>query len=212
METKRKKTRALYLIPYTLCFPRIERARGMTLIETLVAITILSLSIIGPMALTMQSLSSAYYARDQVIAANLAQEAIESVRAVRDGNILSIALSSSATCGGSPMHLLCGFPTIGPSGVDFMIDTRTNTMTACSGVCPKLKTDSAQTFYGYPGGGETGWTDTVYRRTVHAEFVSPGTDEVRLTVTVARDDGVHQLPPTVISENLYRWVDDGSGE
>ena len=64
---------------------------GMTLIETLVAITILTVAIVSPMSLTMQSLSASYYARDQVIAFNLAQEAIESLRARRDANILHIS-------------------------------------------------------------------------------------------------------------------------
>ena len=84
-------------------------SRGMTLIETLVAISILAVAIVAPMTLTMQSLSSAYYARDQVVASNLAQEAIESVRAVRDGNILRIALNGpDVAC--TPTSLLCNIP------------------------------------------------------------------------------------------------------
>ena len=186
---------------------------GMTLIETLVAISILAVAIVAPMTLTMQSLTSAYYARDQVVMFNLAQEAIESVRGVRDGNILKIALNSTSTCtdDGLPMHLLCNIPIDG----DFTIDTRiTDPHTAihsCAsdpgGVCPFLQTDPAQTLYGY----ESGWTDTQFRRTVYAEYVGGNTDEIRITVTVVRVTGQHQLPPVVLHENLYKWVDDGSG-
>ena len=65
--------------------------RGFTLIETLAAIMLITVSIVAPMELTVQSLSAAYYARDQITASNLAQEGIEAVRAVRDANVLKIA-------------------------------------------------------------------------------------------------------------------------
>src|SRR3989338_503600 len=61
---------------------------GFTLIETLVAISLLTVAIVVPMSLVTKSLSTAYYARDQVTAFHLAQEAIEIVRHVRDNNIL----------------------------------------------------------------------------------------------------------------------------
>src|SRR3989338_11299272 len=41
-------------------------SRGFTLIETMVAIALLTISIVAPMSLTTQSLASAYYARDQI--------------------------------------------------------------------------------------------------------------------------------------------------
>lgn len=183
-----------------------DSQKGMTLIETLVAITILSVAIVAPMSLTMQSLASAYYARDQIVASNLAQEAIESVRAARDSNILRLALNDpDPTC--TPTTLLCGFPTIGIDGVDFIIDTRTNEMTPCNGTCPRLQTDPDQSLYGY----QSGWGDTAYRRTIHAEFLDESQNEIRLTVTVTRVDGLHTMPPVVLYENLYRWVGDGSG-
>lgn len=178
----------------------------MTLVETLVAVSILSVAIVAPMSLTMQSLAAAYYARDQVIASNLAQEAVEAVRAVRDANILRLALTSNATCptDGEPLHLLCGIPT---SGQSFTIDARTNPpeITQCAGECPMLRTDN--NLYGYG----SGWAETAFRRTVVAEYVSGGQDEIRITVTVQREDSFRSSPPVVISENLYRWVSDGSG-
>ncbi len=182
---------------------------GMTLVETLVAVSILTVAIVAPMTLTMQSLSAAYYARDQVIASNLAQEAIESVRAVRDANILILALGVSDTCiadvGSPPMHLMCGIPIDEP----FTIDARTDPpdIERCSGECAKLKTDN--NLYGH----DNAWTiETPFRRTVHAEYVSGGTDEIRVTVTVTRENAVRDAPPVVLHENLYRWVPDGSDD
>lgn len=183
----------------------LRRNRGMTLIETLVAVSILAVAIVAPMSLTIQSLLSAYYARDQVVAFNLAQEAIESVRSVRDGNILRIALNiPEGSC--TPTNLLCGIPI----GADFMIDTRDNEMTRCdidgTPECSPLQTDPAQTLYGY----QSGWTATPFTRTVRAEFVDVEQNEVRITVTVTRP-GSGAFPSVVLHENLYRWVEDGSG-
>jgi prepilin-type N-terminal cleavage/methylation domain-containing protein len=62
--------------------------KGFTLIETLIAIAVLSLAVTGPMTIAQKSLSSAMYARDQITAYYLAQDAIEYVRNVRDSNRL----------------------------------------------------------------------------------------------------------------------------
>lgn len=180
---------------------------GMTLIETLVAISILSLSIVAPMTLTMQSLSAAYFARDQVIASNLAQEAAEAVRARRDANILIIALDPTATCNGEPMDIMCGIPL----DQDFTVDVLQNPplIDQCSGDCVNLRL-SPDGLYGYEGG----WDETQFRRIVHAENVNEGVnqDEIRLTVTVERINARFQASPTVIQENLYRWVRDSTAE
>lgn len=196
--------------PYFAWLPATSYKRradtGMTLVETLVAVSILAVAIVGPMTLTMQSLAAAYYARDQVIMSNLAQEAIEAVRAVRDSNVLTLALDSGAICPGEgvPMHLLCGIPV----GSDFTIDARVDppAIDECTGLCSKIMTDN--NLYGH----DPGWTiETPFRRTVRAEYVSAGTDEIRITVTVTREDGIHAVPPVVLYENLYRWVNDDSG-
>lgn len=179
--------------------------RGMTLIETLVAVTILSVAIVAPMSLTIQSLFAAYYARDQVIASNLAQEAIESVRSIRDSNILRIAMNiPDPTC--TPTDLMCGIPV----AADFMIDTRNNEITRCdadgTAACDPLQIDPTQTFYGYG----SGWTSTSFLRVVRVEFVDPSFNEIRVIVTVSKVDN-ENFPAVRISENLYRWIDDGSG-
>lgn len=63
--------------------------KGFTLVETLIAITILTLSIVGPFQVVQSVLLSSYNARDQLIAAGLAQDGIEFVRMVRDSNYLN---------------------------------------------------------------------------------------------------------------------------
>ena len=58
--------------------------RAFTLIEALVAVSILMIAITAPMYLTQKSLSTASLAKDQMVASFLAQDAIEAVLNIRD--------------------------------------------------------------------------------------------------------------------------------
>ncbi|MDO8481500.1 MAG: prepilin-type N-terminal cleavage/methylation domain-containing protein [bacterium] len=190
-----------------------KSGKGFTLIETLVAITLLTTAIAAPMTLATKSLSIAYYARDQVAASNLAQEAIESVRHVRDGNVLFDALGI-----GAPVDLLQGIPAT--DGSAFTVNTLTDSTALCpteaEGGCPPLQTDGQ--FYSYrPGcvmptmdcGNDEGWTNTQYTRSVRATFLPGTTDEIHIEVTIEWKTGSFASRTFTISENLYRWIDDG---
>lgn len=73
----------------TMNYFKRKREEGFTIMETLVAIAILLLSITGPMVFSQNGLRAAFYARDQVTAFYLAQDAIEYVKNRRDHNVLS---------------------------------------------------------------------------------------------------------------------------
>lgn len=62
--------------------------RGFTLVETLVAVSLLAITIVLPYYAIQRSLVATYTARDELIASALAQEAVEYVRALRDTNYL----------------------------------------------------------------------------------------------------------------------------
>jgi prepilin-type N-terminal cleavage/methylation domain-containing protein len=179
------------------------RVRGFTLIETLVAVSLLSIAIVAPMSLTTQSLAAAFYARDQVTAFNLAQEGIEAVRALRDGQILQISQSSNAS----------GVDLFGPIPVnqDFTIDSRqtlpANAINSCAGICAALQTDG--TLFGYDPDTAL-WVRTHFIRTMHAKYVGAGQDEIRISVTVSWPTASGQTRSFTIFENLYRWVNDSS--
>jgi len=182
-------------------------SRGFTLIETLVAVTLLTVAIAAPISLTAKSLATAYYARDQITAFHLAQGAIESIRHVRDNNILKNAFGNSA-------DLLDGIPST--DGAAFIIDTRDDTMALCAPEgCPPLQTDGE--LFGYRSGcimptnncGESeGWTNTHFTRTVRAAFVSGSSDEVEISVEIEWTTGAFGSRSFTISENLYKWVEE----
>lgn len=185
----------------------IRDTRGFTLVETLVAVTILSVAVVAPMSLTAKSLATAYYARDQIIAFHLAQEAIESIRHQRDNNILINVF-------GNPADLLAGIPAT--DGSPFIVDTRDDSTSLCPlQGCPPLQSNVE--LYGYrPGcampttdcGESGGWGNTRFTRIVRAQFVAGGTDEVLITVELQWRTGAFQPRSFTISDNLYRWIDE----
>jgi len=65
-----------------------QQHKGFTLVETMVAISILMFAILGPLSIASSGLVNARIARDQVTAFYLAQEGLEFVRYARDTNFL----------------------------------------------------------------------------------------------------------------------------
>jgi len=180
----------------------VTSSRGFTLIETLVAVSLLTVAVVAPMTLTQQSLSSAYYARDQITAYNLAQEGIESVRAARDGQILQIATAADGS-----VDLFGPIPV----DTDFYINgTESNALLAideCDGVCPPLQLSEDGSLYTYG----PGLVETKFVRTMRASYVSPeSNDEIQLSSTVTWELDSGQTRSFTIYENVYRWINDGS--
>ncbi len=66
-----------------------EIIKGFTLIETMVAISILVTTIVAPLTMAANSLFQSRYSRDQVTATYLAQEAVEMIKYVRDRNLMA---------------------------------------------------------------------------------------------------------------------------
>jgi Tfp pilus assembly protein PilV len=64
--------------------------KGYSLVEVLVAVSILMLSIVGPLTIAMKSLQSAQYARQQNTAFFLAQEGITIINTVRNNAALAV--------------------------------------------------------------------------------------------------------------------------
>lgn len=72
-------------------------AMGFTLIEIVVTIAILLTALVGPVALVTRGLFNFSFAKDKLIALNLAQEGLELVRAVRENNVICDSLNGTTT-------------------------------------------------------------------------------------------------------------------
>jgi prepilin-type N-terminal cleavage/methylation domain-containing protein len=90
--------------------------KGFTLVETLIAIAILMVAIAGPLTVANQALTAALGARNTMIAYNLAQDGMESIKNIKDNNIGTNQpnflnnLGSSASCSNSSLSNSCQTP------------------------------------------------------------------------------------------------------
>ncbi len=161
--------------------------RAFTLIETLVAISVLLMALIGPLAIASQSLRSAFYARDQVTAFYLGQEGVEYVRAYRDQNYLASQswLSGITMCEDTPC----------------MVDFPNFTHTPCiNGECEPLRISEAGGLFNHSDGEFSRFTRSVELRSV------PGEPDQRIvSVTVSWISS--GIPRTfTIQERLFDWL------
>lgn len=168
-----------------------KQKKGFTLVETLVAVVILTFAIAGPLSIASRSLFSSTVAREQIVAIYLAQEAIEGVRSIRDQNGLN------------GVSWLTDLPAI---GTNFTIDlvninggTNKPTIAACPGTCSAINYDPATRLYQYGSGSASNFT-----RTVRIDSVPDKTDEVKVSVTVTWEVG--QVSRSFIArDNLFNW-------
>ena len=61
--------------------------RGFTLVESLVAISVLLIGVLGPLVLATRAISDGISTKNKVTASYLAQGELEAIRAMRDYNI-----------------------------------------------------------------------------------------------------------------------------
>ncbi len=165
-----------------------QREKGFTLVETLVAITILLVAIVGPMTIAARGLQTAFYAREQITAFSLAQEGVELIREKRDENALS---HSGNWLQGVPSGL-CG--SSNPDGCG--LDIRGGSFLNCNGNNCQLKYDSAalpgnRGFYTYTAG-----TPSLYTRRIFVTETVNG-KEALVTVKVTWQSGLFGAQRTV---------------
>ncbi|MBX4200369.1 prepilin-type N-terminal cleavage/methylation domain-containing protein [Candidatus Parcubacteria bacterium] len=176
---------------------------GFTLVETLVAVTVLSLGVIGAFTAAQIGISSSILSKEQIIAVYLADEGIETIRNLRDQNgINGVAwLTNIANNSSDPCYF----------GKTCRVDVVNNALPLqCHDVgeatpCPVLQQDPVNGFYGY----HNGWNDTLYTREISIDTVPSNNlgfvnREVAITVTVSWSKGLINRQ-FKIRENIFNW-------
>src|SRR5579864_4923963 len=100
--------------------------KGFTLMETLVAVLLLSIAIAGPLTIASKGIQATTLAKDQDSAFYLAQDAIEYVRWARDTNTLGNTNWLEGTINLTPCVSTDG-------SASCQIDTLKSTISACNG-------------------------------------------------------------------------------
>jgi Tfp pilus assembly protein PilV len=187
---------------------KIQGNRAFSLLETLVAISIFTTSILALMSIMTQGISNTGYAKKKIIASYLAQEGIEYMRNLRDTYVLYNSTSqngwnafnnklSSAGCMGNNGCYFNADGLVYSDDSQPMIDI---TMTGCGSSCQTLLYDSTTGKYGYTTGVNSG-----YIRKIKV-IAQPGPDETKISSTVywTQGSGTYNM---VFSESLFNWVE-----
>lgn len=166
-----------------------SRSAGFTLVEAMVAISILALSVTGPLTIAQKGIASATYSRDQVTAFYLAQEAVEYIRNARDtnGNNGVDWMTGLGECISEFCTIDARYSFGNESALATFLTENTplisrNTSTS----------DSSAGLYGYEP--SVGWTPTIFRRTVSIEPVGSDGNEVIVSVKILWSSNLFSPP------------------
>ncbi|MEX0672488.1 MAG: prepilin-type N-terminal cleavage/methylation domain-containing protein [Candidatus Paceibacterota bacterium] len=170
---------------------------GFSLIEALIAISILVIVVVGAMALVVTTGKQVEFSTERVEATFLAQDAVEYVISKKQQNVID---SSSDWLFGFKDCLVssCGVDSTDNGGIGNGNNKYVADM--CGGSCDPLQYNENTKRFGYGSG--SGWEETKYTRVVDLEKI--GGDEARLTVTVSwesRETG--QTEEFVLKTNIF---------
>lgn len=216
---RRLRTRALKASP---CVPSgfTRRTAGFTLIETLFAVLILGLTIVGPLGIAAKGLQLALISKDQTMAYYLAQDAVEYVHFARDTNCLMASAASACTSdkwlagNGSVNNSFNLTPCISLDGsascyIDSLAQTPTVPTLCGGGACPPLYYNPTNKNYTYAVSGNV---QTIFIRTITIQTPVGANDctgtngcEALLTITVAWSDVGGRAHSVKVHESLFNW-------
>jgi len=170
-----------------------QKNTGFTLVETLIAISIFSVSIIAMMSVLGGGISNTNYAKKKMTASYLAQEGIEYIRNMRDNYVLypvngtwNSFKSQLAPCNSGSE---CGFSTTNP----IVISKCTSNPNVC-----KIYLDNGN-YNTNSIGNDSGFTRKIWATTVSS-------DEIKIYSAVSWTQGSGSFNIT-FSENLFNWVE-----
>jgi prepilin-type N-terminal cleavage/methylation domain-containing protein len=175
----------------------LNKNRGFTMIETLVAVAILMISVAGPLTIAQKGLNAAIYARDQVVASFLAQDAMEFIKNYRDNNII-VGTGWLAGLYGDPLTFnVCNLST--PTKF-----CTVDTTGASPSITYNTYTTASQTLYNDGAGYKTSGTKTSkFSRRFYITNVS--SDEATAVVEVIWYNGTIQNS-VILEDQIFRII------
>ena len=174
---------------------RVNDKKGFTLVEALVAITILTVGILSGLILTSRSLYSVSIIQDRLRAAMLAQEGIELVREIRDTNFVSriegedVAWDSGL---GSGKYIIESH-----AGDSDSINLIPLTDSDAADELPKLKFNDSTHLYSYSSGQES-----PFFRMIIIEKINDSELKIQSIVKWRSKNVQFEI---IVEDHLYNW-------
>jgi len=157
--------------------------KGFTLLEVLAAIFLITIGVLGTLALVQKTIAFTQITSSQFVAAYLLQEGIEIVRNIRDSNFLKIRQEIEGVSWND-----------GLTGCSGGCEADYNDLTLTSYAGKFLKIDGG--FYNYDSG-----LDTIFKRKI---TITPDTNVLEVVVEVSWQER-GRWHKVMAQENLYKW-------
>ncbi len=169
---------------------------GFTIIETLVAISILLVSTTGPLSFSQNGLKASFLARDQIVAFYLAQDVIETIKNMRDNASLDGDdwLSGLGACKPEDINstVVCNMTTA---------ETGSFPTESCQdSLCEPLEFDADTNQFILNDGNDSKFTRTIFVTEIEDSREAQVIVEVRWESTLVAKKRI------VVQENIYNWV------
>ncbi len=164
--------------------------KSFTLLEVIIAVSILTVAVGGTYSLIYQTLRAASLANSKLIAAHLAQEGVETVRNLRDNNWLNQRISPGLSW------------KAGLGAGEYEMDYNDTVLISFVGEGRYLYIDGNNGFYAYLDSPGPGDTQTKFKRKITIAEI--GNDEIDITARVFWQErgGEYEIE---VMENLYNW-------
>ncbi|MFY9462277.1 MAG: prepilin-type N-terminal cleavage/methylation domain-containing protein [Candidatus Sungiibacteriota bacterium] len=164
---------------------------GFTLLETIVALTVIVAAMAGPISLTTRGIFSAKFAKNKLVAVNLAQEGLEIIRQCRDNSVL--------------LNWPGGYASIGTG--EWQADVLGNTLNSCP-LSPftgaALSRDEGTGLYNYSTGAASLFTRKITTQINFDCGGTAGSDRFCVTSRITWSEGGIDRVMT-LQETLYNW-------
>lgn len=182
---------------------KIKNNRGFTLIETMVAVFILTVSVVSLMNVVTSSLFAAKYAKDEITVNYLLQEAIDYIRNDRDTIFLSSENPGDSWGIFLDRYTICN--TSGDCYIDILSGWGPQSCSSLGADCTTLYYNSDpstnQAFYTHDK-SISGAVKSKYKREI--EVKNSSSDEVDIKVTVKWNNGSLAKERT-LKTSLLKW-------
>lgn len=166
---------------------RISASAGFTLVEVLVSLALLTTGLVPAFVLASNAVNLSTQIKNSLISANLAQEGVEVVRAIRDSNWFADSLTPLEDNG---LSSCAGGCQVQWDSVD-MDNTSKDS---------PLKLDPKSGMYQYNGSGP----DSIFRRKITITTVTPGV-EIAVISEVEWTERT-SAKKVVIEYHLFNWL------
>jgi len=190
------------------------RDKGFSLLETLVAIAVITVGLVGVIGLIAYTISISRVSPNKVIAANLAQEGIEAVRNIRDSNWLDPANPDwDDEMDGTPAgkKYVLEFESNNPQD-EYVLRFGGGGITIDSDECNIYYNNNDKVYIQDdnvdPNSPPVGWNDTLFNRLIEIKRVQmpPGPNYYLKVVSQVSWTDRSETPHTIILEDhLYDW-------